>query len=118
MSKIRQTENLHILFWLFKDASWAANVHWLGISMIIPTLSIAIFLLIKNWSDVNERFHNLAVALWITANSLWMIGEFFGLDEHSPYLRSWSLLPFGLGIVFILYYYLFLYKKYAVSDSD
>lgn len=107
----RKIENLHIVFWLFKDASWAANIKWLGITMILPTLSISIYLLYKNWLDLEERYHNAAVSLWIFANSLWMMGEFFHLDEHPPYLRRWCLLPFGLGITIILYYYLFIYKK-------
>ena len=66
---------------------------------------------LKNWQDIEERYHNTAVSLWIFANSLWMIGEFFHLDEHPPYLRKWCLLPFGLGISIILYYYLFIFKK-------
>lgn len=113
--KFRRIENLHIVFWLFKDASWAANIRSLGIAMILPTLSVAIYLLYKSWDELEERYHNMAVTLWIFANSLWMIGEFFHLDEHPPYLRKWCLLPFGIGIAIILYYYIFLYRKNKTS---
>lgn len=108
--KYRAIENLHIVFWLFKDASWAANLRWLGMVMIVPTLAVAIFLLLRNWESPSERYHNLAVACWILANSMWMTGEFFGWDEHPPYLRDWCLLPFGVGILCVLWYYLVVRK--------
>ncbi len=114
--KFRKVENMHILFWLFKDASWAANYKWLGIIMIIPALSISIYLLVKSWANITDRFHNAAVTFWIIANSMWMVGEFFKWDEQPPYLRKMCLIPFAIGIIIISYYYLFLSKKYASED--
>lgn len=118
MKDFRKLENLHIVFWLFKDASWAANFRALGVSMILPTLFVAIYLLIKNWDNLEERFHNLAVALWITANSLWMVGEFFKWDEAPYHLRKWCLLPFSIGILLIVIYYVFYWKKVGKDSSN
>jgi len=41
-ARYRKLENLHIVFWLFKDISWCMIWRELGILMIIPTLSVAI----------------------------------------------------------------------------
>lgn len=36
----RKMENLHIVFWLFKDIAWCMFWKPLGMIMIIPTLAI------------------------------------------------------------------------------
>jgi hypothetical protein len=117
---VRKIENLHIVFWLLKDASWAANFKLGGLLMIIPTIAIAIYIVKISWHQIAERFHNLAVLSWISANSLWMIGEFFGWDEKPPHLRTLALLPFGIGILLLLYYYFIIspkQKKQIAAES-
>jgi hypothetical protein len=113
----RPTENLHIVFWLIKDASWAANFKLGGMAMILPTLCIAIYLAIKQWHNITDRYHNVAVSLWILANSIWMTGEFFGWDEAPYHLRQWALVPFGVGLVMVASYYLFMHKKITAQNS-
>jgi hypothetical protein len=109
LSKIRKFENLHVLFWLIKDLSWAMVWRPLGLFMIGPTVWIAIYLLKKNWDDKTERSHNAAVIAWILANSFWMSVEFLGKEE----LKIWCIVPFGFGLVVLLIHYwaLLLEKK-------
>ncbi len=109
LSKIRKFENLHVLFWLIKDLSWAMVWRPLGLFMIGPTVFIAIYLLKKNWDDKTERSHNAAVLAWILANSFWMSMEFLGKEE----LKIWCIVPFGFGLVVLLFHYgaLLLEKK-------
>ena len=101
LSNIRKFENLHVLFWLIKDLSWAMLWQPLGLFMILPTVSIAVYLLWKNWMDTTERSHNAAVLLWILANSFWMSVEFLGREE----LKSWSVIPFGFGLLILAIHY-------------
>ena len=113
-SKFRKIENLHILLWLLKDVCWALNLKYPAIFMIIPTLWVAILITYQTRKISSEFFHNLAIDFWITANCTWMIGEFFNLDEHllGEYgLRQLSLIPFGLGLLILAYYYLILMHK-------
>lgn len=70
--------------------------------MIFPTLSVAIYIMWKNRHMVSELTHNIAIALWISANSMWMIFEFTGTDEK---YRNYCLVPFLLGLLVLLYYY-------------
>ena len=42
--RYRKMENLHIVFWLFKDIAWCMIWKPLGIAMIFPTLTIAIII--------------------------------------------------------------------------
>jgi hypothetical protein len=90
----RVTDNFHILFWLIKDTSWVMEYKILGVSMIIPTADIAIFICYKTLR-MPDFFVNLAVLFWITANSFWMCAEFFDFIEY----KNFTAIPFALGFV-------------------
>jgi len=108
--RYRKMENAHIIFWLFKDIGWCMGWKALGIVMIFPTLILSIVISWRTRQMPSELAHNLAVTCWISANSYWMISEFFGFDT----VRIWgnltgkhmALLPFTTGLVVLLYYYL------------
>ena len=108
-------ENLHILFWLMKDISWCLIFKEMGIAMIIPTLSIAIWIAWKNREIKSELIHNVAIVFWITANGYWMISEFFGFDEmeiwHGITGKNLALIPFVSGLLTLLYYYILIRPK-------
>lgn len=109
-ARYRRLENLHIVFWLVKDISWCMIWKVLGIIMIIPTLSVAIYIAYRTREIKSELAHNLAVAFWISANSYWMISEFFGFDE----VHIWggyegkhlAMIPFLIGVVILAWYYI------------
>ncbi|MCX6208653.1 MAG: hypothetical protein NTZ59_03915 [Bacteroidetes bacterium] len=112
--KYRQTENLHIVFWLFKDLAWCMVWKPLGIAMIFPTLLIAIIITYRSRYIISERYHNLAVTVWIIANSYWMLSEFLHFEDK-PLLgytyKHLATIPFGAGILILAYYYLFFHSK-------
>ena len=111
--RYRKMENLHIVFWLFKDISWCMIWKPLGIAMIFPTLIISIVIAWRTRELVSELTHNLAITFWITANAYWMISEFFSFDTQIVYahisFKQLALLPFLIGVILLAYYYL-LYK--------
>lgn len=74
--------------------------------MIVPTVSVAIYLLVKSRHRRTELYHNAAVVMWIAANSTWMTGEFFNKD-----LRPTAVVLFGVGICILLVYYIFFFEK-------
>jgi hypothetical protein len=104
-------ENFHIVFWLLKDISWCMLWKPLGIAMIFPTLIIAIIITIRNRQYMSEVCHNLAIVFWITANSYWMMTEFFEFDTISIYLdityKYLAVIPFSIGILILTWYYLY-----------
>lgn len=102
--RFRVAENMHIVFWLIKDMSWAMKFRWLGIGMFLPTLILALVITWQTRQIRSEYFHNLAVTCWIIANGFWMICEFYW--EDLDYLRYFTAAPFSLGLCFVLYYYL------------
>jgi hypothetical protein len=108
-ARYRRMENMHIVFWLLKDISWCILWKTLGILMVIPTLSIAIVIAWRTRQFKSELAHNLAIAFWISANSYWMISEFFGFDEMPIWNmfegKHLALIPFVTGALFLLYYY-------------
>ena len=108
-ARYRRMENMHIVFWLLKDISWCMIWKVLGITMILPTLSIAIIIAWRTRNIAAELAHNLAIAFWISANSLWMISEFFGFDTMVIWNgftgKHLALIPFIIGLSLLLYYY-------------
>jgi len=110
-ARYRRMENMHIVFWLFKDISWCMIWKELGIAMIFPTLIVSIIIAWRTRSVKSELAHNLAITFWITANSYWMISEFFGFDSvqlfNSYSGKHLALLPFLAGITILAYYYFF-----------
>jgi len=101
-TKIRGTENLHILLWIAKDTAWVNDWKVLGVAMILPTLSVAFYLTRKTREHRTEFIHNLAVCWWLCANSVWMIGEFF-FDDHT---RSYAMVFFALGLTTLAWHYI------------
>ena len=108
-ARYRRMENMHIVFWLMKDISWCLIWKVLGITMIIPTLTVAILIAWRTRDIKSELAHNLAVAFWISANSLWMISEFFHFDDMIVWKeftgKHLALIPFIMGAAILLYYY-------------
>ncbi len=109
--RYRKMENLHIVFWLFKDVAWCMIWKPLGLAMIFPTLIISIIIAWRTKNIVSELCHNLAITVWISANSYWMISEFFGFDHLPVYgditYKHLAMIPFLIGILLLAYYYIF-----------
>lgn len=109
----RKMENLHIVFWLFKDIAWCMGWKPLGVIMIIPTLIISIVIAWRTRHIVSELCHNLAISVWISANSFWMCTEFFHVDNNivagTITVKQLAMIPFITGSIILAYYYL-IYK--------
>lgn len=106
LHQIRIIENLHILLWLIKDLCWSLEWKPGGITMIVPTVSVAMYITWRSWGNFSEFVHSLAVTCWICANSVWMCGEFFEKE-----LRPVAAGFFALGLLILAFYYLFRFKK-------
>lgn len=104
----RWIENGHIFLWLIKDTCWATVWKPGGIIMIFPTLTVAYYILWKSRHNRSEFFHNLAVCIWIMANSVWMVTEFMGIDKD---YKKYAVYLFFSGIILLVIYYLFFFKK-------
>ncbi len=107
----RRMENFHIVFWILKDIGWCIIFKPLGIAMIFPTLIIAMIIAYRTRNFISEACHNIAIVLWITANSYWMISEFFAFDTEiisgAITYKHLSLIPFIAGAFVLAWYYLY-----------
>jgi hypothetical protein len=108
--KYRRMENLHIVFWIFKDIGWCMGFTLLGVTMIVPTLLISIIIAWRTRQIVSELCHNVAITVWISANSFWMCTEFFGVDHisigHGFTVKHLAMIPFLIGMLILAYYYI------------
>jgi hypothetical protein len=119
--QFRKMENLHIVFWLFKDIAWCLGIPLLGITMIVPTIIISIVISWRTRQFMSELCHNLAITFWISANSFWMVAEFFHIDTQIAYLgityKHLAMFPFGIGVVILAFYYL-LWKPRHKNEAE
>ena len=117
----RKMENLHIVFWLFKDIAWCLSLKLLGVTMIIPTMAISIIIAWRTRKIVSELCHNLAITVWISANSFWMCTEFFGVDHLVVFgtttVKHLAMVPFVTGVLILAYYYLW-YKPRHQDEAQ
>ena len=107
-SPMRHIENLHIPLWLLKDTCWLLQWKELGVTMIVPTLGVAIAIAVKTFRE-DVFWINLAICFWITANAFWMCMEFFAHEEFKFYAG----IPFAFGFACVGWFYLrrFLAKR-------
>ncbi|MEP7142848.1 MAG: hypothetical protein ABI707_08260 [Ferruginibacter sp.] len=107
--RFRKMENLHIVFWLLKDISWCMIWRPLGVAMIFPTLIISIVIAVRTRQYMSEVCHNVAIVVWIMANSYWMISEFLHFDDIPLFgeytYKHLAIIPFAIGILILAYYY-------------
>jgi uncharacterized membrane protein (GlpM family) len=101
MHDTRKIENLHVSLWLLKDVSWCSEWKLLGMVMIVPTLAVALKICWDTRRSPADLVHNIAVALWICANTVWMTGEFFYEDGTREYAKIF----FYSGMVLLAGYY-------------
>lgn len=116
-ARFRRIENLHILFWLIKDACWALNLSIPALIMIVPTMLAALIITWQTRKLFSELMHNLAVVFWIVANCTWMIGEFYGWDEGRFGLRNLALIPFSIGLIILAVYYCLYFFKRSIREK-
>jgi hypothetical protein len=111
----RWLENGHILLWLIKDACWAMVWKPGGIFMIAPTLGVAFYILWRSRHVRSELFHNIAVCLWIMANSVWMLSEFLNVEKQ---YKVYAVYLFLIGITTLVVYYAFFYNKDKQKERE
>jgi hypothetical protein len=107
LKNLRDFENFHILLWLAKDVCWVTEFEIGGAIMVAPTLLLAMFITYKGRRDKADLFHNLAVVCWIAANSVWMLGEFYGeqMGYDDEVTKPHARILFFVGLSFVVYYY-------------
>ena len=110
--KLRKFEHLHIVFWLLKDSCWMMEFKTFGVMMVVPTVLLAVYLVLRTLND-RDVYINAAILCWISANSYWMVVEFFFNNSH----KEISAIPFALGLVFVSLYYL-LPKRNSLAEKQ
>ncbi|HEX2615991.1 MAG TPA: hypothetical protein VHL57_00540, partial [Flavobacteriales bacterium] len=111
---IRSSENFHIVLWLFKDLCWVMDMHLFGVIMIVPTVAMAVWIAWRSRDEIGELLHSVAVVCWISANSIWMIGEFFYRDRTRPVAACF----FVIGLLCVAWYYLVLLPRRKGADEE
>jgi hypothetical protein len=89
-------EYAHVFLWLVKDMCWAQGWKLAGTIMVIPTIAVAIIITWLQRHQPVTLAHNVAITIWISSNSLWMLAEFYKLEAT---LKPVSTAGFVLGLL-------------------
>lgn len=96
-------ESLHFPFWIIKDASWFAAIHFLlykeslqfiSFTFAIPTIAITGYLIYSAPNKL-KLLENILLGLWLIANTSWMLTELYELP-----LIWLSIISFSIGLIF------------------
>lgn len=113
-------EYLHFPLWIVKDAAWFAALHieayklyfqYVSLVFALPTIGITLYLMVVSRSGF-LRLENTLIALWLLANTGWMLNELFELP-----LTLWSACCFSIGILLAPYYTRQLFRKREVLSA-
>jgi hypothetical protein len=95
-------EYAHVFLWLVKDMCWVQGWTWMGSAMVVPTVFVAYLITWHQRRKTTNLVHNLAISIWITSNSLWMLAEFFKMEDM---LKPWASVGFGIGLGILTVFY-------------
>lgn len=107
---LEKIEGLHIFVWLIKDFCWCLNFKELGILMIVPTLLISLLFIYKTKNNLSQLITNISITLWVTANSLWMLSEFFEMTQTTIFflpIKYYFGALFVIGLLNIIVYHIY-----------
>jgi hypothetical protein len=96
-----------------KDSCWMLELKLLGTCMIFPTVFLAVYLAVKT-VGTRDFYLNTAIFFWISANSFWMLMEFFNENQY----KNFAAIPFALGFVFVAVFYLVSGKVKGVHETE
>ena len=113
-TSVQVLEYLHFPLWIIKDAAWFAALHvaaykiyfqYISLVFAIPTISITLYLIAVSRSRF-LRLENTLIALWLTANTSWMLSELCEIP-----LTTLASCCFAIGILLAPYYTLQLIRN-------
>ena len=113
-------EYLHFPLWIVKDSTWFAALHieaykvyfqYISLLFALPTIGITLYLIAVSRSAF-LRLENTLIALWLLANTGWMLNELFELP-----LTLWSACCFSIGILLAPFYTRLLFRKREVLSA-
>jgi hypothetical protein len=132
-------EHSYIIFWILKDLFWSWGtgdltegrdlaIFYESFAMVCGTISILIYITTAYLyrRNISRFLDSITTIIWITANYVWMCGEFFTRydnlelddanegDDSTTRILSSILFSFGIALqvlVICVYCYQFFYKK-------
>lgn len=69
----------HFSSWLIKDIFWFLKWKYLAAIMVIPTLGLTIYMLIKSKQLISV---NTIFSSWVFMNAFWMLHELHGMPLY------------------------------------
>lgn len=98
--------DLHYPLWLLKDFMWMTGLPLVSLVLAIPTIFISIYMAMITIGK--QQAENRIILSWLSANTIWMCNEQFGLP-----IRWMAYGLFGIGLLQLLFYIPYLLGKQA-----
>jgi hypothetical protein len=113
-------EQIHFPLWIIKDFSWfialnyeatASYFKYFSLLFAIPTISISLYLIFTE-KRTFFLFGHVLLAVWLLANTLWMVTELF---YHE--VKIVSLLFFSMGAILIPFFTVMVVKDFKKTSQ-
>ena len=104
----RVVENVPLILNLLKDSSWCYAWVWVGTIAIVPILTYQVYTIWKCRGDVHATIKGMVSGLILSANAIWMFGDFYFGQDHFRNVARWL---FSGGLILGLVYLLFSLRK-------
>ena len=95
-------EYAHVFLWLVKDLCWAQGWKLAGTIMVPPAITVAVIITWLQRKRALTLVHNIAISIWISSNSLWMLAEFY---QKESWMKPVSSVGFILGLLILAIQY-------------
>ena len=110
----RVVENVPLILNLLKDSSWCYAWVWVGTVAVVPILSYQIYTIWKCRKDVHATIHGAVSGMILSANAIWMFGDFYFGQDHFRNVARWM---FSIGMILGLIYLLFSLRKSKEDET-
>jgi len=85
--KILGIHESHVISWLLKDIFWTMKWSFMATAMVLPTISLAIYIFMK---EKESKDSNLVLLSWLLMNIFWMLHELQNLPYWPVYIFMFS----------------------------
>lgn len=97
MVMLKYFERAHIPLWIIKDSLWMLGYGKLSFAFAVPTILLSFLLVWYNRGT--ERYMELMMGFWLTANTMWMCHEQFHTNT-----KTLALAMFICGLLTFPFY--------------
>lgn len=110
----RVVENVPLILSLLRDSSWCYAWVWVGTIAVVPIITYQVYTIWKFRKDVHASAQAVVSGFLLSANAIWMFGDFFFGQDHFRSVARWI---FTIGLIIGAAYMIFIVRRRQDEDE-